>query len=66
MITENTSAIPEQLASTLRAFLIALGAYLAGKGWIDEGLASAAVPLILVGGPWIYNQMKIRNRHKVG
>ncbi len=65
-MTTNTSAIPEQLASTLRAFLIALGAYLAGKGWIDEGLASAAVPLVLVGGPYIWNQIKIRNRHKAG
>lgn len=56
----DTSAVPAQLASTLRAFLIALGAYLAGKGWIDAGLASAAVPLVLVAGPYIWNQLRIR------
>lgn len=63
-MTDNPT--PEQLASTLRAFLIALGGYLAGKGWIDEGLASAAVPLILVVVPYAYNQWKIRKRHRVG
>jgi uncharacterized membrane protein len=64
MIEVNSTAAPEQLASTLRAFLIALGGYRVGKGWVDAGLVSAAVPLLLVGVPYVWNQLKIRRTNE--
>lgn len=64
MITENQSPVPEQVASTIRAFLLALGGYMAGKGWIDDGLVAATVPMLLIVVPWLWNQRNIRRRHK--
>ena len=59
-----TSPIPEQVISTVRAFLLALGGYLAGRGWIDGTLAAATVPMILVAVPWAWSQLNIRRRYK--
>ena len=64
MIEENTSPVPEQVKSTVRAFLLALGGYLAGKGWVDGTLAAATVPMILIVGPYAWNQINIRRRYK--
>lgn len=63
-ITEDQSPVPEQVKSTVRAFLLALGGYMAGKGWIDEGLAAATVPVLLVVVPYAWNQVNIRRRYK--
>ena len=55
----------DQLTSALRQLLIATGAYMAGRGWIDEGIAAALVPVLLIAGPMLWSQLKIRKRHKV-
>lgn len=57
------SALPEQTGSAIRAFLIALGGYMAGKGWIDANLAAAAVPVIMIIGPTIWAQIAVRRSH---
>lgn len=63
-MTDQQSPIPEQVASTFRTFLVAVGSYMAGKGWVDNGLAMATVPMLLVGVPFVWNQLKIRRRYK--
>ena len=63
-ITEPKSPVPEQVRSTIRAFLLAMGGYMAGKGWIDGSLAAATVPMLLIVAPWAWNQINIRRRYK--
>lgn len=62
-VTVPASATNDQLASAFRAFLIALGAYGTGKGWFNHELFAAAVPLIMVGWPFVWAQMKARSSH---
>lgn len=62
-ITIGESAVPAQTNSAIRAFLIALGGYMAGKGWIDSGLAAAAVPVLMIVGPAIWAQFSVRRSH---
>ena len=62
-ITIGESALPAQTGSAIRAFLLALGGYLAGKGWIDANLAAAAVPVLMIIGPTIWAQMTVRRSH---
>lgn len=57
------SAAPDQLASALRALLIALGGYVAGKGWLDASIITAAIPVIMIVGPTIWAQLKARSMH---
>lgn len=62
-ITVNASAAPDQLAAALRALLVAAGGFMAGKGWIDSDVATAAVPVILIVGPLIWAQVSARYFH---
>ena len=48
----------------MRAALIALGAYLVGKGVIDEGAAGAIVSVGLVIAPILWAQFTAWNAHK--
>lgn len=62
-ITVSASATNDQVAAALRAFLIAVGGFMAGKGWIDANIATAAVPVILIAGPAIWAQLSARYFH---
>lgn len=53
------SAVPDQVQSTIRTAVIALGGYIAGKGLIDSELVGILVPAILVLGPWLWSQFSI-------
>lgn len=48
----------DQLFSAIRVFLVALSAYVAGKGWLPGDLTLAAIPVIMLLG-----QMTLRKRH---
>lgn len=48
----------DQLFSAVRALLIALSAYAAGKGWVPSDLSLATIPVIM-----ILAQLTIRKRH---
>lgn len=63
-ITVNATAVPDQLGAALRQFLVGLGAYMAGKGWIDEGLAAATIPMLLIVGPMLWSQLIVRQQHQ--
>ncbi len=58
--TAPPSAVPDQLASALRQLLVAVGAYGAGKGWFDASIAAAAVPVIMIVGPMLWSQLRVR------
>lgn len=58
------SAVPAQLASVVRAGLVAAGGYMAGRGWIDESTAGAIVSIGAIILPLIWAQFTARNAHK--
>lgn len=62
-IQVTASALPAQTGAAVRALLIALGGYMAGKGWIDANVATAAVPVIMIVGPALWGQVTARRRH---
>lgn len=57
------SPVPDQFASAFRALLIAFGAYGTGKGWFNHELFAAAVPVIMIGWPFVWAQLKARSSH---
>lgn len=56
------SAAPAQLMTALRSLLLAAGAYAVGRGWVDDGLVQAAVPVLLIVGPLIWSQFSTRKK----
>ena len=62
-ITVSASATGDQFAAGLRALLIAIGGYMAGKGWIDANIATAAVPVLLIVLPALWAQVSARYFH---
>lgn len=60
-IMVNPSPGPDQLASAVRSLLIAVGAYGAGKGWFDASLWAALVPVLMIVGPVVWAQLKVRS-----
>lgn len=62
-ITVSASSTNDQVAAAVRAFLIAIGGFMAGKGWIDANIATAAVPVILIAVPAMWAQLSARYIH---
>lgn len=62
-VVVSASPLNDQLASAFRTFLVALGAYGTGKGWFNHELFTAAVPLIMIGWPLVWAQLKARSSH---
>ena len=60
-ITVNANPAVDQLGSAVRALVIALGSYAAGKGWIPADIAGALGTLIVVGVPFVWGQLKMRS-----
>lgn len=60
-IVVHESAVPTQLMAALRQALIALGGYLVGKGWLTDELAQAVIPVVLLVGPVIWSQFRVRS-----
>lgn len=54
----------ENFWSSVRVFLIAFGAYGAGKGWFDANLFAAAVPVFLIGVPFAVGQWNVWRQHQ--
>lgn len=61
MVSE--SALGEQLGQAIRTLLIAVGGYIAGKGWIDGNIAAAIVPVIMIAGPLLWGQLRVLRSH---
>jgi uncharacterized membrane protein len=64
-IVVSGSAIPEQLAQAIRTALIAIAGYMAGKGWLDEELASAILPVVLLLVPFVWGQITAKRNNAV-
>lgn len=62
-ITVPESAVGGQLGQATRILLVAIGGYMAGKGWIDANIASAAIPVILIAGPLAWGQFRLLRTH---
>jgi len=62
-IQVNQSAIPEQAGAVIRTLLVAVGGYMAGKGWIDSNIAAALVPAVMVLGPMLWSQLRVLKTH---
>lgn len=56
------SAAPAQFMTALRSLLLALGSYAVGRGWIDDGLLQAIIPVALVVGPVLWAQFSTRKK----
>lgn len=46
-----------EILSSLRVLLAAVGGFVVGKGWIDEGIAEALVGFVVVVVPFVWNLM---------
>lgn len=53
------SAATEQLGQAARTLLTALGGYAVAKGWISGDIATALVPVVLIGGPLLWGQLRV-------
>jgi len=62
-IEVNASAVPEQVSSAFRTLLVAVGGYMAGRGWIDGNIAAALVPVIVIGVPFAWGQLRLFKVH---
>lgn len=49
-IVVSRSALLQQLGSAVRAAMYTAGGWLVAKGYLDDGLVQALVPLLLTGG----------------
>jgi hypothetical protein len=52
-----------QIASASRTLLIAIGAYAAGKGWVNSDLINAAIPLVIIIASGIWGQLAVLRIH---
>lgn len=64
-IVVSRSALMAQLGGVVRALLYTAGGWLVAKGWLDDGLVQALVPVVLTGGALIWQQLRIlHNQHQ--
>lgn len=56
------SAVPAQTLTAFRSLLLALGSYAVGRGWIDDGILQALVPVVLIVGPLLWSQLATRKK----
>ncbi len=59
-IQANSSPLPDQAGAAIRTLLVAVGGFMAGKGWIDANIVAATVPVVMIIGPGIWSQIKAR------
>jgi hypothetical protein len=62
-ISVNESALPDQAGAAIRTLLVAVGGYMAGKGWIDANIVAALVPVIMIVGPLVWGQLRVLRTH---
>lgn len=64
-IVVSRSALMAQLGGVVRATLYTAGGWLVAKGWLDDGLVQALVPLVLTLGALGWQQFAIlRTNHQ--
>jgi hypothetical protein len=53
----------EQLGQAVRVLLSAVAGWLVAKGWLDATIATAALPVLLIGIPIVWGQLRILITH---
>lgn len=50
-----------QLTAAVRTLLAAAGGYIVAKGWLTSDLVNAIIPVVLIGAPLIWDQLRVRS-----
>lgn len=64
-IIVSRSALLEQLGGVARAALFTAGGWMVSRGWLDDGLVQALVPFLMIAGPLLWQQVRIRSMKTV-
>lgn len=64
-IVISRSALMEQLGGVARAALFTGGGWMVSKGWLDDGLVQAIVPALMIAGPLLWQQIRIRRSQRM-
>jgi len=63
-IAVDASSLPGLIFSNLRVFLVALGAFLAGRGWVGREEFDQYLPVALIVVPWLVGQYRGWRNHR--
>jgi hypothetical protein len=58
------SAAASMVASNCRVFLVAFGAFVAGKGWLSEDEYAQYLPAAVIVIPWVWGQVSGFIKHR--
>jgi uncharacterized membrane protein len=59
-IVVSRSALLEQIGGLIRALLFWLGGFAVAKGWLNDGVMQALIPIAMTLGAILWQQLRIR------